>query len=383
MTPRASRWRRAYLAVPRELLEQARVELEPVQRLLLVELIAECNWEPTEERLRGSGLAVTIDAGETLWSSRGFSERHGVTRALARRFLEALERLGWASRRPALPGPPTGPGSGPGSGPPPGPPPTVVRVLKWRGILWPELMAGPPSGPLPGPGSGPLTGPVQQENQIPLITKERERASRAPPPLTTEAGRQAQTLFAEEHASVRGAIYGRVRPHDREADRVAAEQLAAAFPVDEIRERARLALASTRWPRIDNLVDLARFADRYSPSPEWAAAERARRQRAGPELAPSGCPEWDLVLGEAVSRAKPQGKADAVRRWCGGLRPEVVGGVLRLRAGQRSDADFLRDAGWAEHLAELARELVGLTVEIVDSTASLAVEGRGRWGSQA
>jgi hypothetical protein len=140
--------RPGFTAIPHALLDLARLELEPVQRLLLVELIAEARWTPGKVLVDGE--PIEIDAGEVLLSQRGFADRHGVERGQVRRLLKRLSGLGWISVRQA--GPPPSPEADPHTGPPP----TIVRLCKYRDITWPDEKAGPPPGPPPDPGSGPI-----------------------------------------------------------------------------------------------------------------------------------------------------------------------------------------------------------------------------------
>lgn len=93
---------------------------------------------------RGRVGGIELDAGESLIDERSEALWGGLAldrdvkgagrRALVRRVLERLERDGIVTRRAAHA---RGPGSSPRNGPRNGPSPTVVRFMKFRGILWP------------------------------------------------------------------------------------------------------------------------------------------------------------------------------------------------------------------------------------------------------
>jgi hypothetical protein len=139
-----------YLALPLSMLREMREHLTGPQQLAFIALLEEANYKPGTVVVRGQRIA--LDVGETLLAQRGFAERHGIKRGQVRRLLERLEALGWIRLRPAVPGPQTGPGTGPA----PGPPPTILRVRKWRRIIWSNAQAGPGPGPETGPEAGPI-----------------------------------------------------------------------------------------------------------------------------------------------------------------------------------------------------------------------------------
>ena len=183
-----------FVAAPWGFLERALELLDPLYERLFLRLLRDCNFEAGWRVLRRGGR-VWLDAGETLFASKTFGPRQGVDRQTALRFRRRLERLGWISVVP-----PTQLLLGPARRGEPGgiipirpcvplpvplgvPHASVVRVEKWRRIIWPAA----DTVPLPVPQAVPVlpfTNQPRREERSP--ESERPRPAEPPPAETIE-----------------------------------------------------------------------------------------------------------------------------------------------------------------------------------------------------
>jgi hypothetical protein len=252
--------RGGFLALPHEMRAEARRELEPVQRWLAVELAGEANWE-TGRTARVDGVAVALDAGEVLLSTRGFADRHGVSRDVVRRFLDRIEALGWIERCPAAPSP--APHPAPRAAPRAAPPPTLVRFRKWREIMWPPREAAPPPAPSPAPCATPHPAPIlHMEPGEPLNTNT-EKPSRAPAARRRKASkdepsdprhRPLQERLEGVFLEVRGTSYGF---NGRDAKAITELLRLSGGDVAEVERRWRAGLGDSGFRRCDTIHELA------------------------------------------------------------------------------------------------------------------------------
>ena len=201
--------------------------LEYLERLpgdygrILIRLVRCAEWEKplvTAEGYRiDFGEVLVSTRSERLWGGLRFDRevKRDGQRTLIRRALHRFERDGWIEIRAALP---HGPGAGPRRGPPPntgsGPPPRIVRFLRHREIVWPNIL-GAAHPPIPDPAllaaqvpalpSGPIL-PVAaylppEPGQLPPTPSASEKASSQP---ADAAG--ADTARKRRNGSTNGSL---------------------------------------------------------------------------------------------------------------------------------------------------------------------------------
>jgi DNA-binding transcriptional MocR family regulator len=139
-----------FLALPFSMLDEMREHLTAEQQIMLLGLLREANYHPSTVRVRGQ--KVQIDTGELLLAQRRIAARLGASRSQVQRLIRRLEALGWISVRQALPAPEAAPTPAPKTAPSP----TILRVRKWRRILWTEAQAAPGAAPEPAPEAAPI-----------------------------------------------------------------------------------------------------------------------------------------------------------------------------------------------------------------------------------
>jgi hypothetical protein len=331
---------------------------------------------------RGDVGGVELDAGEALMDERSEKLWGGLTlerdvsaagrRALIRRVLDRLERDGIVARRSAHA---RGPRNGPGSGPRNGPSPTVVRFLKFRGILWPAS-AGTAQETAQGPAQETAlqSGPVLPEDPPAPPDQQQPRARAAvavddaPPPPRLEVVDESEPAQAPfrwaKAASFRQALtdsmartvlypVGGREPETWSSLEASLTAIPEAEAVEICRERILAAHAAGKRAG----GTLAYFAQVLAD--EGIRRQRAAPKRAQPEPVPAGPAAYTALLGRAAATVpKREGLCDDLRA----CTPALDGGELVLTTSDRHVADRLTDLHDVHGFARQAIPGVGLRI---------------------